>query len=136
MDCVFCKIIAGEIPCSKVYEDEKTLAFLDIAPANLGHTLVIPKHHAGRLEDLPEAFAVAVMKTVQKVGKAVASLHDDYNIIQNNGLFAGQVVPHVHFHVIPRFEQDKLHISVWNEKKYNEGEMETFGNRLREVLNG
>ena len=110
MDCVFCKIVAGEIPCSKVYEDEHTIAFMDIAPLATYHTLLIPKKHFEFVSDCPSEISEAIGKAMPIVAKAVmkASGADGYNILNNNGSAAGQVVPHIHFHVIPRFENDKI----------------------------
>jgi len=107
-DCIFCKIVTGEIPSHKVYEDEYVYAFLDIGPIARGHTLVIPKHHCESIYDLPEADAAAVGKALVKVAKAVRQTVgcSDLNILQNNGSAAGQAVFHVHFHLIPRLEGD------------------------------
>ncbi|NCO79705.1 HIT family protein, partial [Candidatus Falkowbacteria bacterium] len=108
MDCIFCKIAAGELPSFKVYEDEDTLAFLDIRPANYGHTLVIPKKHLVNLEEVDEKVLCQVMGTVKKVGRAIkAGLGAaGYNVMENNDPVAGQIVPHLHFHVVPRKEND------------------------------
>ena len=103
-DCVFCKIVAGAIPSRKVYEDERVLVFLDIGPIARGHTLVIPKAHTGRLEEMDPEDGAAVGRVLPAVGRAVltATGAADYNVLQNNGASAGQAVGHVHFHVIPR----------------------------------
>lgn len=103
-NCVFCKIVRGEIPSHSVYEDERVKAFVDIGPISSGHTLVIPKAHAERLEDLAEEDGAAIGRVLPKVGAAVlaASGAKDYNVLQNNGEAAGQAVFHVHFHIIPR----------------------------------
>ncbi|MEI7512773.1 MAG: HIT domain-containing protein [Candidatus Uhrbacteria bacterium] len=105
---LFKKIIAGEIPCEKVYEDEHAFAFLDIGPVNLGHTLVIPKKWSqGLLDAEPEALRELII-AVQKVAAAVkaATGADGINVHQNEGEAAGQKVFHLHFHVIPRFAND------------------------------
>ena len=101
---IFTKIIRGEIPCHKVYEDEHVLAFLDVAPLSAGHTLVIPKQAVATLDQLSEASAVALGKALPVVAKAVmeATGVQDYNILQNNGSKAHQAVFHVHFHIIPK----------------------------------
>jgi histidine triad (HIT) family protein len=103
--CIFCKILAGQIPCAQVYEDEHTLAFLDIAPFEQGHTLVIPRVHVPHLVDLPEPRLLTLAVAVQRVAaRLLARLPcDGCNILQSNGVCATQVVPHVHFHVIPRW---------------------------------
>lgn len=108
MDCLFCKIVAGEIPSHKVYEDETTLAFLDIMPASRGHTLIVPKIHASGLAEItPESLATTVV-----VAQGVARLlrmrlrPDGMNMIQNDGAAAGQSVLHYHVHLVPRWEGD------------------------------
>ena len=112
-ECVFCKIISGKASTEKLYEDGKTLAFLDIFPASKGHSLVIPKKHYRTLSDMNEEDLAATIKTVQKIGKAVAKAMnaDGFNVVQSNERAAGQVIFHVHFHVIPRKEGDKLSFS-------------------------
>ena len=120
--CVFCKIISGEFPSYKIYEDEKTLAFLDIDPVHAGHALVVPKAHYDNIEATPEAELSAVMATVKKVG---ALLKDKlgapgYNINENNDPVAGQVVSHLHFHLIPRYADDGL--ELWPKQGYQAGE--------------
>ena len=111
--CVFCRIITGEIPSQKVYEDHETLAFLDINPASKGHTLVIPKEHYEFLSQMPEREYLSFMKSLQKVTKALMKYTDGVNILQNNGKDAGQLVPHVHFHIIPRRPNDGIKIETW-----------------------
>ncbi len=102
--CIFCKIIAGQIPCHKLYEDDRVLAFLDLGPLADGHVLVIPKYHAVQLDELPSEDAAAVGAVLPKLAKAVsrATGTEAYNVLQNNGEAAGQVVMHVHFHLIPK----------------------------------
>ncbi|MBI4021566.1 MAG: HIT family protein [Candidatus Aenigmarchaeota archaeon] len=104
-DCLFCRIVQGEIPSKKVYEDSGALAFLDINPRNPGHTLVIPKRHAETIFDLPEAEAARLFPAVKKVAAMVKSgmQAQGISICQNNGSAAGQVVGHLYVHVIPRF---------------------------------
>lgn len=112
-DCLFCKIASGDGKAEKLYEDGKTLAFLDIFPASQGHSLVIPKKHYRTLTDMSPGDLAATIKTVQKIGKAVAKAMNagGFNVVQSNERAAGQVVFHVHFHVIPRKEGDKLSFS-------------------------
>ena len=109
-ECIFCKIASKEIPALIVYEDEKTMAFLDISPCNKGHTLVIPKKHFVNLLDVDKEYLHAVFDTSQKVGKAVkeAVKCGGLNISTNNFKEGGQVVMHLHVHVIPRFKDDGL----------------------------
>lgn len=121
--CVFCKIVEGTIPSARVYEDENHLAFLDIGPINEGHTLVIPKKHVDPITAMdPEALADLV-RVVQRVarGVAAAARADGFNLHQSNGACAGQVVPHVHFHVIPRFDRDG-HSFHWRQGRYESPE--------------
>jgi len=101
---VFDKILAGELPCHRVHEDEHTLAFLDIAPVSPGHTLVIPKQARAFLHELDDEYAAAIGRVLPRVARAVlaATGADAYNILQNNGRRAHQAVFHVHFHIIPK----------------------------------
>ena len=103
-DCIFCKIIAGKIPCFKIYETEKTLSFMDIGPLSKGHCLVIPKQHGAKLHELSEETMADVGPVLLKVAKAIGA--EDYNILQNNGKLAHQEVPHVHFHIIPKTKRE------------------------------
>lgn len=110
VDCVFCRIIKNEIPSTRVYEDQAILAFLDINPVAEGHTLVIPKGHYATLPDMPEELGCALLNALSRVGKAVmrAVGAGGFSCLQNNFPAAGQVVPHVHWHIIPRFTGDGL----------------------------
>ncbi|MGD9693250.1 MAG: HIT family protein [Phycisphaerales bacterium] len=103
-DTIFGKIIRGEIPCHRVYEDDKVLAFLDIAPLSVGHVLVIPKEAAETLDRLSEESCAALGRVLPRVCRAVlqATGARSYNVLQNNGAEAHQAVMHVHFHVIPK----------------------------------
>lgn len=107
-NCVFCKIVAREIPAYVVYEDEDTLAFLDAKPINPGHTLVIPKEHHANIYEIPQELLKKVIATVQKVAVAVKNGvdSDGLNVGLNNDSAAGQEVYHLHFHVMPRHEGD------------------------------
>jgi len=120
-DCVFCKIIVGKIPATTVYEDEHTLAFLDINPVNPGHTLVVPKKHSENLYTTDADDLRYTIETAQKVARALKKIGaDGVNIIMNNGPVAGQVVPHAHLHVIPRKDGDGF--QHWHGTPYAEGE--------------
>jgi histidine triad (HIT) family protein len=101
---VFTKIIRGEIPCHKVYEDEQVFAFLDVGPLSEGHTLVIPKEPAATLGELSDEAAAAIGRVLPRLCRAVqqATGCEAYNILQNNGALAHQAVFHVHFHIIPK----------------------------------
>lgn len=104
--CIFCKIVRGEIPAVKVHEDERTLTFMDIQPAGPGHALVISKAHAPNLLEIAETDLLAVAVTVQRVARAVqkALVPDGLRIGQFNGTAAGQTVPHYHVHIVPMQE--------------------------------
>ncbi|QYY31873.1 MULTISPECIES: HIT family protein [Cupriavidus] len=107
---IFAKILRGEIPCHKVYEDAETIAFMDIMPQSDGHTLVVPKEAAVNLFDLSEAGAQAAIRTTQRVARAVRQAFnpDGLSIGQFNGAAAGQTVPHIHFHIVPRYADQTL----------------------------
>ena len=109
-ECIFCKIVAGQIPCARVYEDEAVIAFLDINPIAKGHTLVVPKGHYPTLLDLPASEGETLLKALRLVGGAVfrQTGAGGFNVVQNNFGPAGQMVFHSHWHVIPRFENDGL----------------------------
>ncbi len=120
-DCIFCKIIAGDIPCWKVLETETVLAFLDVGPLAEGHVLVIPKEHHATLDGMPEDLAADCARVVVRVSRAVREAlgADGWNVLQNNGRVSGQAVDHVHFHVIPRRDGDGLGYR-WNAGKLGE----------------
>ena len=119
-NCIFCKIVAGEIPSTRVYEDADTLAFMDIGPVIKGHTLVIPKQHYDPITKTPVDVLARLMKVVQKVAQAQLNglKADGVNVLNANGTAAGQQVPHIHFHVVPRFKTDGHHWN-WAAKKYD-----------------
>jgi len=127
--CIFCKIIAGEIPCAKVYEDDEFLAMLDIGPVNKGHTLVIPKEHHENIWVMPKELLCRMAGVVQDVGKAVKKATDCYYVNVN---VMGIDVPHAHIHLIPRHKDDGL--ELWPQGKYKEGEMEESAKKIRSAL--
>lgn len=108
--CVFCRIVAGSLPCYKIYEDAEVLAFLDVGPLSSGHSLIVPKAHYARLEDMPPAEVGRCAQVVRQLAPAVlaAAGAADWNFLQNNGATAQQSVGHVHFHIIPRRAGDGL----------------------------
>ena len=108
MDCIFCKIIAGEIPSHTLYEDEMFKVILDVGPATKGHALILPKNHYANLYELPEEDAAQAIKLAKKMMiKMTNKLNcDGFNIVQNNGEVAGQTVFHFHMHLIPRYKND------------------------------
>lgn len=120
-NCIFCKIIASEIPAYKIYEDEYIFSFLDINPLSEAHLLVIPKTHEETIDTLPEQYASAIGRALPKLAKAVKLATDNpaFNILQNNHKRSGQEVPHVHFHIIPRTENDNLGYR-WHPKQLDE----------------
>jgi len=131
MDCIFCKIIAGEIPSFKVYEDNNVLAFLDINPVNPGHTLVVPKKHFANIEEADEETLCRLIKILKKVGLSLKKnlAAPGYNVQVNNDPASGQIVPHLHFHVTPRILGDGL--ALWPQKKYKENEAEEVLNKIK-----
>jgi histidine triad (HIT) family protein len=134
-DCVFCKIIDGELPSTKIYEDDATLAFLDIHPVNPGHTLVIPKNKRTRnIFDISAPDWIAITTVVHTLAAAVETAlnADGVNIMMNNREHAGQVVDHPHIHIIPRFKGDGL--QLWRHGSYKEGEAVDVAARIKAAL--
>ena len=133
-DCIFCKIVRGELPSYKVYEDDKTIAFLDIHPVNAGHTLVVPKAHATNIFDILKEDWVAVAETVRVLSIAIEKGvgADGINIAINNREHAGQVVDHPHVHIIPRFKGDGL--KLMPQRTYKEKEAEATAEKIRGAL--
>jgi len=134
-DCIFCKIVKKEIPASVVYEDADTLAFLDIAPVNVGHSLVIPKKHYVNIYETPEETLIEMMKAVKKLSHAIKNglSADGINVTMNNDPAAGQVVFHSHIHIIPRVANDGF--GLWHGKKpYQEGEKEVVLKKITSAI--
>jgi len=133
-DCIFCKIIKGEIPSYKVYEDDDILAFLDLTPVSPGHTLVIPKAHHKDLLELPDDLAGKIITVIKKITPAILQGvgATDFNLGFNNGKIAGQVVEHAHFHIIPRIENDGH--QHWHGKEYPYGEAEKTLEKIKRML--
>ena len=131
MECILCKIVAGEIPCYKVYEDAKFLAFLDITPVNPGHVILIPKQHTENLLDTADEILNEFLPLAKKIAKVVMAVTkaDGFNLNQNNFSAAGQVIGHLHFHIVPRFSDDGL--ELWRGKEYGEGEAEILAEKIR-----
>lgn len=108
--CIFCRIVKGELPCTRVYEDNDILAFLDINPVSSGHTLVIPKGHYATLLDVPDDLGAKIVPALSRIGRAImtAVKAEGFNCLQNNFTASGQIVFHSHWHIIPRSEGDGL----------------------------
>jgi len=134
-ECIFCRIVAGEIPCHKVYEDDHVLAFLDIGPVSNGHTLVVPKVHCESLDTCATAVLGRVMDVLGRIAKAIlaATNAQGYNILCNNGRAAGQLVDHVHFHIIPRNSGDGV-FDRWPKFQYAPGVAEAMAASIGRCL--
>lgn len=136
-DTIFSKIIRGEIPCHKVYEDDRVFAFLDIGPLSEGHTLVIPKEPAATLDQLSDESAAAIGRVLPRLCRAVmqATGATAYNVLQNNGAEAHQAVFHVHFHIIPKYGAggDGLGI-MWPAKKLDAAKGKDLAGKIAEAM--
>jgi len=130
-DCIFCKIVKGVVPSSNVYEDDHTFAFLDINPVARGHTLVIPKNHCQDIFDMKEEDAQAVMLTAKRVASAI--MHSlgaaGVNLLNSNKKAAGQEVFHYHIHIIPRYENDGVHL--FPKEKYKESDFKATCEKIK-----
>lgn len=133
--CIFCRLIAGEIPAAKVYEDDQTLAFMDIGQLNPGHTLVAVKRHAATLLDLTPDEAAAAMRTAHRVAHAVKAAFNPPGItlLQANGKEGDQTVFHFHMHVVPRHGNDGIALS-WPRKDPPRAFLEDYAAQLRSAL--
>jgi len=132
-ECIFCKIVKGDIPSTKLFEDENVLSFLDIMPAAKGHAIVIPKGHYQTLLDMPHEELESVIEAVQKIAAAtMVALPgvQGFNVLQSNNEVAGQVIPHVHFHVIPRQDKDKLDFA-WEQGKAEMAELKKYAELVK-----
>ena len=134
-DCIFCKIIRGEIPAAKVYEDDLVCAFLDISPINFGHTLVIPKEHHQSASTVPEATAGRMFAVASRIGILLKRFdeYDGYNLHLADGTVAGQVVMHVHMHVVPRGAEDGFRWN-WRQLRYPDGRAAEIAAALKAKL--
>ncbi len=133
-DCIFCQIVAGQLPAARVLETPRVLAFLDIAPVNYGHTLVIPKDHYQNFLDLPDDLWQEMSRVSRQVARALqAGLQaEGFNIGMNNFEAAGQEVFHAHIHVIPRYFSDGLRL--FPQESYRPGDIEKTAAQLRQAL--
>ena len=125
-NCIFCKIIAGEIPSNTIYEDEEFKVILDASPATRGHALILPKEHYADLYEIEEEVAGRAMKLAKKLTEHMTKVLscDGFNILQNNHEVAGQTVFHFHMHLIPRYmDSPNKDILIWNHETYSQQEM-------------
>jgi len=136
MDCLFCKIINNEIPAEKIFEDEAFVAFLDIKPNNPGHALLVPKKHTDTLLLTGDAELQELIVRAPKIARAIGEAldYEAFNFIVNNGRAAGQVIDHLHLHIIPRRDGDGL--EHFKNRKYEEGEIESVGEKIRAAFHG
>ncbi|MDH3727999.1 MAG: HIT family protein [Myxococcales bacterium] len=137
-DTIFTKILRGDIPCHKVYEDEHVLAFLDIGPLSYGHTLVIPKEPAGTLDQLSDDASAAIGRVLPRLCRAIKAVTgvEQFNVLQNNGPMAHQAVFHVHFHIIPKPSVDEGLGIKWPAGKANPQEAATLAAALNKEIGG
>lgn len=133
-NCVFCKIINGEIPSNKVFENKNIVAFLDIRPVNPGHTLVVAKQHKENMLDTPEETLKELIVITKKLANAIieAVNTNSFNIHINNNKAAGQAVPHIHFHIIPRFENDGRRL--WKGNDLDSEQAKDIENKIKNLL--
>jgi histidine triad (HIT) family protein len=138
-DCIFCKIVKGEIPCFKVYEEDKVLAFEDINPIAEGHTLIIPKAHAENLWEIPEQDLIAIQLASQKIVHAIREVLNPSGVavLQLNGRGVNQVVMHYHLHLMPRTgEGPELPVSTWELKQGDMAAIEQTAERIAAKIRG
>lgn len=137
MPSIFSRIVNGELPSTKIYEDDETLALMDINPAGRGHVLVICKEEHPDIFSIPPETLASVMRTVQRVARAMreALQPDGLNIIQNNGWAAGQTIFHYHVHLIPRWEGDGV-LRLWVPRRSDQSELRALADQIRQVLGG
>jgi histidine triad (HIT) family protein len=134
-NCVFCKIVAGQIPCFKLFEDDATIAFMDISPANPGHALAVAKGHYPTVDVVPPDVLGAVAQTAQRVSRAAMKALKPFglNLVQANGEGAAQSVPHLHIHVIPRQRNDGLLIN-WQAVPGDRAAIEAVYNKIKAAM--
>jgi histidine triad (HIT) family protein len=134
-ECLFCKMVAGRIPVTKIYEDDVVLSFLDIRPISDGHTLVVPKQHFEMLHECPAEQMGLIASRISRIAKAVVDAMDceGYNLLNNNGRSAGQLIEHLHFHIIPRNAGDGL-FERWPSYEYQQGRIGEIAAEIRKNL--
>lgn len=134
-DCIFCKIIKGEVSCSKIYEDEDFIVMLDAYPSSPGHALLVPKKHEDNVYSMDPKLLEKVSPLTAKVAKAIKRMSNcqGINILQNNGEAAGQTVNHFHVHIIPRFDDDNITMQ-WVCEEMQEGQIQEIADELIRYL--
>lgn len=133
-NCIFCKIIAGQIPSAVIYEDQDFKVILDIGPAAKGHALILPKEHYANIYELPEELAAKAMVLGKKLAAHMTEKLgcDGFNLVQNNGEVAGQTVFHFHLHLIPRYKDgNNQDLLSWKQLEYGDGEVEELTRLLK-----
>ncbi len=137
-ECIFCKIINGDIPAAKVYEDEHVLAFLDISQVTKGHTLVIPKVHKENIYELTPEIAENLFKAVPKIANSIKEQFQPIglNLLNNNGEAAGQSVFHYHLHILPRYGKGDGFGAVWksNQSDYTSEDLQEMSSQIKEGI--
>lgn len=135
-DCIFCKIVAGSIPSSRIYEDDKAIAFMDISPLNKGHLLVVPKEHFENIFEIGPDLYGHLMAVICRIAKAVKQVvaPEGMNIMQLNGKAGNQVVPHLHIHIVPRWSGDGLTITAWEPVMGDAEEISATGAKIKSKL--
>lgn len=131
-NCIFCKIISGEIPSAVIFEDEEFKAISDRFPGNIGHVLVLPKKHYSNIFDIDEDVAGRLFRLATKIAKNMKEVlgFEAMNVVQNNGSLAGQTVHHFHLHLIPRYENDKVQIK-WEQLDLTDEQIAEIQNKLK-----
>lgn len=132
-NCIFCKILSGDIPSRKVYEDDDFCVIMDASPATRGHCLILPKEHYANLFEMPEELLAKVMPLARKIGTVISDRLgcDGMNIVQNNGEAAGQTVHHFHMHMIPRYEDGRAEDVTWAHESFSDEELDEICSLLR-----
>jgi len=135
-DCIFCQIASGKLPSTKVYEDDRFLAFMDINPVARGHTLVIPKEHHEMVFDMPDVLLKDIIVVAKRTALAVktALAAEGINLFQSNGRAAMQIIPHYHMHIIPRWKNDTLKVGSWEMRTGNMEEIKAAAEAIRKAL--
>lgn len=137
-DCIFCKIVAGEVPSAKVYEDDDVYAFLDLSQVSKGHTLVIPKQHTRNLYDTPPEVAAKLFAAVPKIANALKKAYEPIgmNLVNNNEAAANQSVFHLHLHLLPKYEAGQGYDAIWktNEDQYSQNDLQQIAEKISEAI--